>query len=155
MVSATASNRGKSGDGRNYGSRPGLSVGLTAHFISSFTVPEMDFTMRITGSHGEAFAHNFCVAAIDDRIDVTVDGQTRTEEMGKSPLTPTNSRRSLTTSGTTHRYIPMRRTLSCKRNSSIRSMRRRVALASHFHNLISHRTSGMTSGLPWSHDRIS
>ena len=57
--------------------------GLTAHFISSFTVPEMDFTMRITGSNGEAFAHNFCVAAIDDRIDVTVDGHTRTEEMGK------------------------------------------------------------------------
>ncbi len=57
--------------------------GLTAHFISSFTVPEMDFTMRITGSEGEAFAHNFCVSSIDDRIDVTVDGQTRTEEMGK------------------------------------------------------------------------
>ena len=57
--------------------------GLTAQFISSFTVPEMDFTMRITGSNGEAFAYNFCVAAIDDRIDVTVDGYTRTEEMGK------------------------------------------------------------------------
>lgn len=57
--------------------------GLTAHFISSFTVPEMDFTIRVTGSRGEAFAHNFCAAAIDDRIDVTVDGQTRTEEMGK------------------------------------------------------------------------
>lgn len=57
--------------------------GLTAHFVTSFTVPEMDFTMRITGSSGEAFAHNFCVAALDDRIDVTVSGQTRTEEMGK------------------------------------------------------------------------
>jgi predicted dehydrogenase len=57
--------------------------GLTAHFVSSFTVPEMDFTMRITGSSGEAFAHNFCVAGLDDRIDVTVNGQTRTEELGK------------------------------------------------------------------------
>jgi predicted dehydrogenase len=57
--------------------------GLTAHFVTSFTVPEMNFSMRITGSNGEAFAHNFCVAAIDDRIDVTVGGQTRTEEMGK------------------------------------------------------------------------
>jgi len=57
--------------------------GLTAHFITSFVVPEMDFTMRITGSEGEAFARNFCVSSIDDRIDVTVGGLTRTEELGK------------------------------------------------------------------------
>jgi predicted dehydrogenase len=57
--------------------------GLTAHFESSFVVPEMDFTMRITGSDGEAFAHNFCVSSIDDRIDVSVGDSTRTEEMGK------------------------------------------------------------------------
>lgn len=57
--------------------------GLSAHFVTSFVVPEMDFTMRITGSEGEAFAHNFCVAGLDDRIDVTVGGRTRTEELGK------------------------------------------------------------------------
>ena len=57
--------------------------GLTAHFVSSFTVPEMDFTMRITGSQGEAFAHNFCVAGLDDRISVTSDAGTRVEEMGR------------------------------------------------------------------------
>lgn len=57
--------------------------GLSAHFVSSFTVPEMDFTMRITGSEGEAFAHNFCAGGIDDRITVTAAGKTRVEEMGK------------------------------------------------------------------------
>lgn len=57
--------------------------GLTAHFVTSFTVPEMDFSMRITGSQGEAFAHNFCVSSIDDRIAVTTDNSTRVEEMGK------------------------------------------------------------------------
>lgn len=57
--------------------------GMTAHFTTSFVVPEMDFTMRITGNEGEAFAHNFCVSSIDDRIDVSVGGSTRTEEMGK------------------------------------------------------------------------
>jgi predicted dehydrogenase len=57
--------------------------GLTAHFVTSFVVPEMDFTMRIIGSDGEAFAHNFCVSSIDDRIDVSVGDSTRTEEMGK------------------------------------------------------------------------
>lgn len=57
--------------------------GLTAHFVSSFTVPEMDFTMRITGSKGEAFAHNFCVASFDDRIAITTDDQVRTEELGR------------------------------------------------------------------------
>lgn len=59
--------------------------GLRAHFTTSFVVPEMNFSMRITGDQGEAFAHNFCVASIDDRIDVTVDGKTRTEELGKRP----------------------------------------------------------------------
>jgi len=57
--------------------------GLTAHFTTSFVVPEMDFTMRIAGSRGEAFAHNFCVAGLDDRITVDVDGETRVEEMGR------------------------------------------------------------------------
>ena len=56
--------------------------GLTARFESSFVVPEMDFTMRITGTSGEAFAHNFCVASFDDRIMVTVDGVQRVEELG-------------------------------------------------------------------------
>jgi predicted dehydrogenase len=57
--------------------------GLSAHFVSSFAVPEMDFTMRITGSDGEAFAHNFCAGGIDDRIAVSVAGNSRIEEMGK------------------------------------------------------------------------
>lgn len=57
--------------------------GLTAHFVTSFVVPEMDFTMRITGSEGEAFAHNFCVSGLDDRISVTTGDQIRVEEMGR------------------------------------------------------------------------
>ena len=57
--------------------------GLTAHFTTSFTVPEMDFTMRLVGSRGEAFAHNFCVAGFDDRITLNVDGATRVEELGR------------------------------------------------------------------------
>ena len=57
--------------------------GLTARFVSSFTVPEMDFSMRIIGTDGEAFAHNFCVASFDDRIDVRSNGQSRVEELGK------------------------------------------------------------------------
>jgi len=57
--------------------------GLTAHFTTSFVVPEMDFTMRIAGARGDAFAHNFCVSSIDDRITVTSDGATRVEELGK------------------------------------------------------------------------
>jgi predicted dehydrogenase len=56
--------------------------GLRAHFVTSFVVPDMDFTMRITGSSGEAFAHNFCVASFDDRITVNVDGVERVEHLG-------------------------------------------------------------------------
>ncbi len=57
--------------------------GLTAHFVSSFTVPEVDFTMRIIGSKGEALAHNFCTPGLDDRVSVTVDGAGRVEELGR------------------------------------------------------------------------
>lgn len=57
--------------------------GLTARFTTSFTVPELDFTMRIVGSEGEAFAHNFCAAGMDDRITVSVDKDTRVEELGR------------------------------------------------------------------------
>lgn len=56
--------------------------GLTAHFTTSFVVPEMDFTMRIVGSEGEAFAHNFCVASFDDRITVRTAAGERVEELG-------------------------------------------------------------------------
>jgi predicted dehydrogenase len=56
--------------------------GLPARFITSFTVPEVDFTMRITGSRGEVFAHNYCVPSLDDRIEVTADGRSWTEELG-------------------------------------------------------------------------
>lgn len=57
--------------------------GMTGHFLSSFAHPEMDFTMRIIGAKGEAFAHNFCAAALDDRITVTSAGATRVEELGR------------------------------------------------------------------------
>jgi Predicted dehydrogenases and related proteins len=58
---------------------------MSAQFTTSIQVPEMNFSMRITGSAGEAFAHNFCVSSIDYGMDISVDGQSRTEEMGKRP----------------------------------------------------------------------
>ena len=56
--------------------------GATAHFHSSFTVPEMTFTMKIEGSSGSAFAHNFCISSLDDRITITTGGETRVENLG-------------------------------------------------------------------------
>lgn len=57
--------------------------GLTARFVTSFTVPEVDFSMKVTGGRGELFAHNYCVPSLDDRLEITVEGRTRTEELGK------------------------------------------------------------------------
>lgn len=56
--------------------------GATAHFRSSFALPEMTFTLKIVGSLGEAFAHNFCVSALDDRITITSGDSTRVENLG-------------------------------------------------------------------------
>jgi len=56
--------------------------GATAHFRSSFLLPEMTFTMHIRGSEGEALAHNFCVAALDNRITVVSGGERRVEHHG-------------------------------------------------------------------------
>jgi predicted dehydrogenase len=59
-----------------------LAGGVTAHFDSSFTVPEMTFTMKLHGSSGEAFAHNFCKASLDDRVTVTRSGENTVEHHG-------------------------------------------------------------------------
>jgi len=56
--------------------------GATAHFHSSFVVPERAFTMKIEGSGGSALAHNFCIASLDDRISVDVGGEKRVENLG-------------------------------------------------------------------------
>jgi predicted dehydrogenase len=62
-----------------------MAGGVSAHFDSSFTVPEMTFTMKLQGSKGEAFAHNFCKAGLDDRITVTTNGETTVEHHGAHP----------------------------------------------------------------------
>ena len=56
--------------------------GATAHFRSSFLLPEMTFTMHIRGSEGEALAHNFCAAALDNRITLLSGGERRVERHG-------------------------------------------------------------------------
>lgn len=56
--------------------------GATGNFHASFVLPEMAFTMKINGSSGFAFAHNFCIASLDDRISVTVGKEKRVENLG-------------------------------------------------------------------------
>ncbi len=56
--------------------------GATAHFHSSFVLPEMAFTMNLRGSRGSALAHNFCIASLDDRISVSVGSEKRVENLG-------------------------------------------------------------------------
>ena len=60
----------------------GFPSGATAHFRSSFVLPEMTFTMHIRGSTGEALAHNFVVAALDNRITVVSGGERVVEHHG-------------------------------------------------------------------------
>ena len=59
-----------------------LADGVTGHFLSSFYLPEMTFTLQLRGSDGEAFAHNFCKAGLDNRITITRGGESRVEHHG-------------------------------------------------------------------------
>lgn len=56
--------------------------GASAHFRSSFVLPEMTFTMHLRGSAGEALAHNFVVPSFDNRITVVEGGNSATERYG-------------------------------------------------------------------------
>lgn len=56
--------------------------GASAHFRSSFVLPEMTFTMHLRGTTGEALAHNFVIASLDDRITVVTGGVSTTERHG-------------------------------------------------------------------------
>jgi len=73
-------------------SRPGVDAwisadltypnGLPARIESSMTHGVLDFSLRVVGSNGEAFAPAFLQAHIDDRIIVTVGTEQRVEQMG-------------------------------------------------------------------------
>jgi predicted dehydrogenase len=57
--------------------------GLAGHMRTGMDAPELDFSCRIVGSRGEAFAPSFVLPHLDDRVIVTVDGEERVEELGK------------------------------------------------------------------------
>jgi predicted dehydrogenase len=57
--------------------------GVPARIESSMTHGVLDFSLRIVGSNGEAFAPAFVLPHTDDRVIVTVGTSTRTEELGR------------------------------------------------------------------------
>ena len=57
--------------------------GVPARIECSMTHGVLDFSLRIVGSDGEAYAPAFVLPHMDDRVIVTTGTQTRTEELGK------------------------------------------------------------------------
>jgi predicted dehydrogenase len=57
--------------------------GLPGLVRTSMVAEERDFSCRIVGSRGEAFAPSFVLPHLDDRVLVTVDGEQRVEELGR------------------------------------------------------------------------
>jgi predicted dehydrogenase len=57
--------------------------GVPAHIESSMTHGRWDFSLRIVGSKGEAFAPAFVLPHTDDRVIITVGTEQRVEEMGR------------------------------------------------------------------------
>ncbi|GGG13367.1 oxidoreductase [Rhodococcoides trifolii] len=56
--------------------------GVIGRATGSMTGSEYDFRIRVVGTRGEAFAHNFIKPNSDDRVTITVDGDARTEHLG-------------------------------------------------------------------------
>jgi len=56
--------------------------GVPAHLESSMTHGVWDFSLRIVGTRGEAYAPAFVLPQSDDRIIITVGTDQRTEELG-------------------------------------------------------------------------
>jgi hypothetical protein len=57
--------------------------GVAALVRTSMTAAELDFSCRIVGSSGEAYAPSFVLPHLDDRVLITKDGEQRVHEMGK------------------------------------------------------------------------
>jgi predicted dehydrogenase len=56
--------------------------GVPARFESSMTHGVLDFSLRIVGSRGEAYAPAYLQAHLDDRIIITIGTEQSVEEMG-------------------------------------------------------------------------
>jgi predicted dehydrogenase len=61
----------------------GFPSGLAGRVRTSMNAAERDFSCRIVGSRGEAFAPSFVLPHLDDRVLLTVDGRQRVEELGR------------------------------------------------------------------------
>ena len=60
-----------------------LPGGVPATMRCGMTAPEFDFSYRLVGSRGQAFAPEFARPHLDDRIEVTTPAGTRVEELGR------------------------------------------------------------------------
>jgi len=84
-----------SAHGRELPSQPGVDAwieadltfasGAQGSLVSSMTHGVLDFSLRIVGTHGEAYAPAFVLPHVDDRVIVTVGTSQRTEELGRRP----------------------------------------------------------------------
>jgi predicted dehydrogenase len=61
-----------------------LPGGLPATLRSGMDAPDFDFSYRLVGARGEAFAPEFVRPHLDDRVVVRTDGGERVEELGRT-----------------------------------------------------------------------
>lgn len=62
-----------------------LPGGVTGRSTNSMAAAEHSFTLRVVGTTGEAFAHNFIKPHDDDRVTITTAGGSRVERLGTRP----------------------------------------------------------------------
>lgn len=81
VVSAKAVER-YAGVDESFDARLEFPSGATAVSLNSMIDPDYLFTLKVVGSKGEAFAHNYIKANSDDRVTVTVGSDTTVEHLG-------------------------------------------------------------------------
>lgn len=59
--------------------------GATGLSTNTMEADEHSFTLRVAGTRGEAFVHNFIKPHDDDRLTVTTEGGTTVEHLGRRP----------------------------------------------------------------------
>ncbi|UXA16451.1 Gfo/Idh/MocA family protein [Mycobacterium sp. SMC-4] len=84
VVSATAVQRSPGVDER-FDAELVFPSGVTGLTTNSMVDDDHSFTLRLIGTRGEAFAHNFIKPADDDRLTVRTEGGTTVEHHGTRP----------------------------------------------------------------------
>jgi predicted dehydrogenase len=85
VTAEAAEYQGRSGVDETLEATLRFPSGATARFLSSFQFSNLRFTLRIEGTRGLAYAHNFLLGQRDDRVVIMKNGTAHVHYAGSRP----------------------------------------------------------------------